>query len=119
MLTKEQSIQYFLFGCIPMRILLTLLPLYLSTSLLFYYGLVLFTIASSFLYLYFSNSRLNAFEAGGTTWWANFRLLHGLLYMGAAIYSLQGQSIAWLPLLLDTLLGVGLFLHKHFGYILI
>jgi|UniRef100_A0A6C0IRB8 hypothetical protein len=117
MLSENQSIRYFIFGCIPMRILLTLLPLYLRTSWLFYYGLVLFTIASSFLYLYFANSRLNAFEAGGNTWWANFRLLHGLLYMGAAIYSLQGQSIAWLPLFIDTLLGFGLFVHKHFGYL--
>lgn len=113
MLSDKQSIQYFLFGCMPARIVLTILPLYLHKSLLFYYGLVLFTIASSFLYLYFGNSRLHAFEAGGNTWWANFRLIHGLLYMAAAIYSLQGDTLAWLPLFIDTLFGFALFIQKR------
>jgi len=114
MLSENKSILYFLLGCMPARILLTLLPIYLNETMLFYYGLVLSLIAGSFLYLYFASARLNAFEAGGTTWWANFRLLHGLLYLCAAIYSLQGLQIAWLPLLVDTFLGLVLFVNKRF-----
>lgn len=113
MLSTRQSIQYFLLGCMPVRILLTILPLYINETMLFYYGLVLTIIASSFLYLYFSRTRMIAFEAGGQTWWANFRLLHGLLYLCASIYSLQGQRIAWLPLFIDTLVGLAIFINKR------
>ena len=67
MLSTRESILYFLFGCMPIRILLTLLPIYISDTMLFYYGLVLSVIAGSFLYLYFTSSRMNAFEAGGAT----------------------------------------------------
>jgi hypothetical protein len=113
MLSEKQSLMYFLFGCIPMRIILAILPLYINEHWLFLYGLVLFGIACSFLYLYFTNSRLNAFEAGGYTWWANFRLIHGLLYLAAAIYSFQGKTIASMPLIVDTLIGLGLFIHNR------
>ena len=113
MLSRNQSINYFLVGCIPVRAVLTIIPLYIDKSMLFYYGLVLAAISTSFLYLYFANERLNAFEAGGHTWWADFRLLHGLLYLCAAIYSLQGHRIAWLPLFVDTLLGITLFTYKR------
>ena len=109
MLSKNNSITYFLFGCMPVRIILTLLPLYISKEWLFYYGFVLGAIALSFLYLYFANMRLNAFEAGGHTWWANFRILPGFLYLVASIYAFQGLQLAWLPLLVDSLLGLGLF----------
>ena len=53
MLSENKSILYFLLGCMPARILLTLLPIYLNETMLFYYGLVLSLIAGSFLYLYF------------------------------------------------------------------
>lgn len=113
MLSEKESIKYFLFGCMPARVLLSILPAYIDKGLLFYYGMVLFIISLSFLYLYFSNLRLNAFEAGGYTWWANFRIIHGLLYMTGAIYSFQGLSIAWIPITIDTLLGLILFLYHR------
>lgn len=113
MFSKNNSITYFLFGCMPTRIVLTLLPLYINKEWLFYYGFVLGAIALSFLYLYFADMRLNAFEAGGHTWWANYRILHGFLYLVAAIYAFQGLQIAWLPLFIDTLLGFSLFVNKR------
>lgn len=113
MLSEKESIKYFLFGCMPARILLSILPAYIDKDLLFYYGIVLFIISLSFLYLYFSDLRLNAFEAGGYTWWANFRIIHGLLYMAGAIYSFQGLTIAWIPITIDTLLGLILFLYHR------
>jgi len=114
MISTNNSINYFLFGCIPMRIILSLVPLYIEKKALFYYGILLLIIAVTFLYLYFANKRLNAFEAGGDTWWANYRLIHGLLYGAGAIYSLQGNRTASLPLLIDTILGIGLFIQKRF-----
>jgi len=115
MLSSDKSIYLFLFGCIPVRILLSILPLYIDKKMLFYYGIALLIISLSFLYLYFTNQRLDAYEAGGNTWWAKFRIIHGLLYLCAAIYALQGLKIAWIPLSIDTFIGFVLFMNKHYN----
>jgi hypothetical protein len=113
MLTKNQSIQFFLLGCIPVRIIIALLPLYIETEWLSYYSILLFAIAFSFLFLYFFNMRQKAFEAGGITWWANYRIIHGLLYLTAAFYAFNKNRSAWIPLTLDVLIGLSLFIHKR------
>ena len=111
---KTESINMFLLFCIPTRLIISLVPLFFNKKFLFYYGFLLGTIGFSFLYLYFMNQRLKAPEAGGVTWWANFRLIHGLLYICGSIYSLQGKKIASIPLLIDTFFGFTLFINKHF-----
>ena len=57
---------------------------------------------------------MNAPEAGGKTWWANYRIIHGLLYLIAAWYAFNKQQIAYAPLSLDVCIGLGLFLNKHY-----
>jgi hypothetical protein len=93
----------FLFGCIPIRLLLV----YISTKIdnLKLFSIPLFLIAFVFLYLYFTNGRLNAREAGGITWWSQLRLIHGLLYLTAGIYALQNNKLCWVPLLIDVVFG--------------
>ena len=93
----------FLLGCIPARLLLVYLSTKIPNDKLF--GFLLLSISISFLYLYFTNGRMNAPEAGGTTWWSPLRLVHGLLYLAAAIYSFQGKNIVWVPLLIDVIFG--------------
>ena len=102
-LENNKSILYFLIGCIPIRILIALIPNIIDKKYLFYYSFVLLPIAIGFLYLYFNNLRLNAFEAGGKTWWAEYRLIHGMLYLTATIYAYQMKSIAWIPLAIDLI----------------
>ena len=105
---------YLFFGvCIPIRLLLVYLASTLNKNNLRFFGIFLLVIALGFLYLYFANKRLNAAEAtGGVTWWSEYRLLHGLLYLCAAIYAIQGKNTAWIPLLIDVGLGASLkFLH--------
>jgi hypothetical protein len=66
-------------------------------------------------YLYFTNGRLNATEAGGTTWWANYRPIIGLLYLIAAILSFQKKkNLIWIPLTIDIVFGLILFYRKHY-----
>lgn len=110
MLTERIRILLFLIGCIGFRVILAVLPLYLSKKMLPYIGLVILIISLSFLYLYFTNGRLEAPEGGGKTWWAKFRLIHGLLYLTAAIYLLQEERLASIPLFIDVILGLTLFI---------
>lgn len=112
-LPLEKRLMYFLALCIPFRIILTIIPLYINDSMLPYYGVLLLGLSFSFLILYFNNLRMNAFEGGGKTWWANYRLLHGLLYLAAAIYAFQKKKLAWVPLAMDVLLGLTIFTYQH------
>ena len=114
MLSEKQSINYFLLGCIPARILIALIPVYIYIEWLHYYSILLFAIAFSFLFLFFFNLRQHAFEAGGITWWANYRIIHGLLYLSAAILAFKKNRLAWIPLAIDVFIGLSLFIHKRF-----
>ncbi len=68
-------------------------------------------IGVSFLVLYFLELRLEAPEGGGgNTWWKNFRLIHGVLYISAFIYSIKNKDIMWIPIMIDTIFGLSLFL---------
>jgi hypothetical protein len=112
-LTSEKSKNYFLFGCIPVRLFLVYIAAKIPTKYLNYFGIFTSALAIGFLYLYFTNGRKNAFEAGGKTWWANIRLLHGLLYLVASIYAFNGYKYVWIPLFLDVILGMTVFLLHH------
>lgn len=121
----------FLTLCIPIRIIFALLPnykfieKYIPIKLnkkLFYQvvGIIFLCIAVGFLYLYFTNKRLNAPEAGGKTWWHNLRLLHGLLYLCASIYILWNINnislikYASIPLLIDVIVGILSFINYRY-----
>tara|TARA_B100001287_G_scaffold232937_1_gene204180 strand:+ start:1816 stop:2184 length:369 start_codon:yes stop_codon:yes gene_type:complete len=110
MLTERTRIIFFLIGCIGLRLILAVLPLYLSKKWLPYFGIIILIIALSFIYLYFTNGRLKAPEGGGNTWWSKFRLIHGLLYLTAAIYLVQKERLASIPLFIDVILGLILFI---------
>ena len=104
----------FLFGCIPLRILLAYIGKVLPLKFLPYYGIILMTMGLGFLILYFTNGRLDAPEAGGKTWWASYRLLIGMFYLAAGIYSIQGkQNLVWIPLAMDIIFGLIIFGLKH------
>lgn len=113
MLSVKNRVIYFISLCIPLRIIISLLPLYMPENYLFYMGLITLIPSFVFLYLYFFNKRLNAFEAGGKTWWSNLRLIHGLLYLCASIYLLQSKRLAFIPFIADVIIGLLSFLFEH------
>ena len=105
----------FLLFCIPSRSALAVLSQYIPEEYLKYYGGLLLLIGLSFLYLYFTNKRLDATEAGGKTWWASLRLLFGLFYLTAAIYAFQGKrKLVLIPLMFDVVFGLLSFIYFHF-----
>jgi hypothetical protein len=113
MFSVQKRTLLFLLACIPARIILAALPFYIDPSYLPYYGLLLLLPTLGFLYLYFNHLRLDAIESGGYTWWADYRLIHGLLYLCASIYALQEKILAWVPLTIDVILGLVLFVIRY------
>jgi hypothetical protein len=106
----------FLLGCIPTRILLIYMT-YISIKYPDYQkllGLLLLTISFSFFYLFLYNKRLDAYEAGGYTWWARLRPVHGIFYLVAGIMCLRNNSKAYLILICDLVFGLGAFINYRF-----
>lgn len=109
----------FIMLCLPMRLLIALLPIYLNRLLKKMYSFIIFIVGISFLYLYFSNSRLQAFESGGKTWWHNIRLIHGMLFLTASIYLFNNNNLASFVMLIDLFIGFIAFLNNHFFKIML
>ena len=104
----------FVLLCLPLRLLIALLPIYLNKLLKKIYSFLIFTIGITFLYLYFTNSRLDAFESGGKTWWHNIRLIHGMLFLTSSIYLYNNSNLASFIMLIDIFIGFIVFLNNHF-----
>ena len=108
------SILAFIFLCIPARIFLAYISRIIPDKYLKIYGILLLLMGLSFLYLFITNSRLNAPEAGGKTWWSQFRILIGFFYITAAVYSFQGKrDLIWIPLAIDIIFGIIIFVMHH------
>jgi hypothetical protein len=61
----------------------------------------------SFLKVYALNLRMNAPESSRpTTWWHEFRVYHGVLFVIAAAISLYDQRFAAIPLASDVIVGI-------------
>lgn len=110
-----KSIVLFLGLCVPLRLFIAWGSIKIPTKYLPYFATALLSVAIGILYLYFTNGRMQAPEAGGTTWWSSYRLLIGVLWLTAAIYAFQGrQDMIWIPLVIDVLLGLAILYRKHF-----
>ena len=105
----------FIFGCIPSRLGLAAVAKYLPNTYLHYLGYITLIPAFGFLYLYFTGKRQVGLEMqGAPIWWAPFRLLHGLMYLVFSFYAIYSNPIAYLFILVDTFIGLALFLINHF-----
>ena len=102
--------------CILVRLLASNLPLYTPKSYLKIIGMIFCIQSTTLLYLYFTSSRLQAPEGGGVTWWAKYRILHGILYaLAASSCFVNLPEAAHFFLTCDVVLGIILYvLHRHF-----
>ena len=116
MTPTQKRLLLFLGGCIPARLLLVATAKYLPVYYLPYLGLVTLGIAVGFLYLYFTGKRRVGLETqGAPIWWMRFRILHGLLYLLFSLMAFMRLKNAYLVILLDTFIGLGLFLRHHYN----
>jgi len=104
---------FFMCLCVPARVVIGLLPIYLNKYLKKIYSIIILIFGISFLYAYFSNTRhFGIFNQ--PIWWKDFRLIHGALYLTSSIYLYNNNNLASLVLLLDILISVVLFINNHF-----
>jgi len=103
----------FLVACIPARILIASLPKILTETQLRYFGLILLLIGFTFHGLFWTNSRLEAPEGGGTTWWNGLRPVHGTLYLLAGALAVHGDVRAWIPLAVDVVIGLAAHVQRY------
>lgn len=109
----DKRVVLFLVGCIGTRLLMAYIPQTLPKNYLPFMGIAIAIMGLGFLYLWLTNSRLNAQEAGGKTWWADLRLVHAALYIASATYLFKGKRSASIPLMIDVIAGILFYFIKR------
>jgi hypothetical protein len=113
--TIQKRFLLFLGGCIPARFGLALLAKNIPIKYLHFIGYIGLFISLGFFYLYFSNTRNTGAETfGNPIWWKKFRIVHAFFYLMFAIYAIQKYANAYIFIVYDTVIGLGLFLWHHY-----
>jgi hypothetical protein len=111
-LIKRQML--FMLVCLPLRFILSVIPLFLNKYLKHLYAVVVFIIGMSYLYFYFLNKRLIIGAFNQKIWWKDIRLINGMLYITAAIYLFNNNNLASIMLLLEVFIALLFYLNIHF-----
>jgi len=116
MTPMQKRLFMFLGGCIPTRLFLTAVAKYSPVYYLPYMAPITLGVALGFLYLYFTGKRRSGPETqGAPIWWMKFRLFHGLMYLIFSILAFMRVHTAYIILLVDTFVGLVLFLRHHYN----
>ena len=102
----------FLIFCIGIRTLFVVLAKYLDKKYLPYMGYIAIAIGLGFSTIYLTGSR-NKGILDQPVWWDNLRPLHALLYFIFAYLAITKNNNAWVPLLIDVIIGLFSFLIFH------
>ncbi len=112
---ETKRIALFLLGCMGARSLLVYLAYKPSTRHLV--SLFCIVVAIGFMYIYLTGTRKTGPEVfGDIIWWNHLRPVHATLYATTAlmIWTKTYANDAWKVLLLDLVIGLFAFVHKHF-----
>lgn len=111
------NIIIFLLVCIKIR----LLAVYLSYLNKYHkiLGILYILFGLGILNIYIFNLRPTGVETGGKKiWWDKFRPVFATIWILFGISSLLNKPYAWKILSLDVILGLTIFLDKHFLHIM-
>lgn len=105
----------FLLGCIGSRSLFTLISYYSSCQWLPFLGMIALIPVIGWFYIIFIGERNFGFEVfGDRIWWNHLRPVHMLLWgFFAYLAIVKCHPLSWIPLAVDTLLGLSSFLIFH------
>jgi hypothetical protein len=113
--TIQKRFLLFLFGCIGTRSLFVYLAKNVNTTYLQYMGYLSILPAIGFFYLFLTGSRKTGAEVfGDKIWWNDLRPIHGILYLLFAYNAINGNTFAWIYLLVDVIIGLVSFLSFHY-----
>jgi hypothetical protein len=100
-------------GCIATRLAITAgVRTFKDHDIMFAFGMIALIIGLSFLVIYLTGARETGPEVlGDKIWWNHMRPIHSALWIssGALALSANHREYAWLPLFLDTAIGLGAF----------
>jgi len=101
--------------CIIVRFLLVIIAKYINKDILQILGWISILPAIGFIFLYLTNRRKTGIEVGGKKiWWNKLRPIHGVLYLLFSIYAIKKETFAWMPLLLDVILGILFYIDNYY-----
>ena len=101
--TIQRRFTLFLFGCIFVRVLITILAKQIDPSYLPYMGFIALFPAFGFLFIFLTGSRKTGLEVGGDKiWWNYLRPLHSLLYFLFAYNAILKNPNSWQFLAIDV-----------------
>lgn len=105
----------FLIGCIGIRLSLVYIAKN-HTNYLPIMGKLALLPAIGFTIIYLNDLRKKGAETfGKPIWWNDLRPLHASLYFMFAVYAIKKYDNAWIPLFIDTIIGLLAFLQYHFN----
>jgi hypothetical protein len=104
----------FLLGCVPSRLFVVYLAKTLKPFFLNIMAIVSSIPMLGFLYLYVTKSRMTGMETyGQPIWWHELRIVHFLFHLSFIIMVYTTPRFAFIPLLLDVIVGTIAFLTHH------
>tara|TARA_Y100001936_G_scaffold114996_1_gene112679 strand:+ start:2521 stop:2895 length:375 start_codon:yes stop_codon:yes gene_type:complete len=114
--TIQKRFLAFLLLCIPVRIGFVVIAKKVDKKYLPYLGYLAILPAIGFAYIYISGKRKTGGETfGQKIWWNNLRPLHSTLYFIFAYLALKKNNNAYIPLLLDVIIGLISFIIHHYS----
>ena len=114
--TIQKRFLAFLLLCIPVRIGFVFIAKKVDKKYLPYLGYLAILPAIGFAYIYIFGKRKTGGETfGQKIWWNNLRPLHSIIYFIFAYLALKKSNNAYIPLLLDVIIGLISFIIYHYS----
>ena len=105
----------FLLLCIPARLFFVYLAYNLKPNLLQLLGYLALLPAIGFSFIYLTNIRKSGAETfGKKIWWNSLRPIHAFLYFYFAYLAINKKKNAFIPLLIDVIVGLISFIVYHY-----
>ena len=105
----------FLLGCMPVRSYFTYYVKNSDENTLKYLSIIGIILAIGFMVIYITGMRKTGAEVfGGKIWWNNLRPVHALLFGTFGYLAYTGHKDAYIPLALDTTIGLIAFIFYHY-----
>jgi hypothetical protein len=106
----------FLLLCIPTRIAFILVSKNINKKYLPCLGYLALLPAIGFAYIFIFGKRKSGGETfGQKIWWNNVRPVHSILYLTFAYLAITKSNKAYIPLLIDVIIGLSGFIFYHYN----